>query len=292
MDRTRNVVAWSTAQISTGHWRSTVYFKRINERGDDRCWFSHGRKMTKSHALLHRTNATFRAARVEACDGKYPGRIRFLLNNPRRETCLLRFPGLSAIGILVGGECRRKPGRLGRTGGINNSSSSSNLVYSSFIPKRYVDIHERKEMKNPRPHTKKIHRRQRARCAELEGWGPLYKGKRRKRGARKKWRKLHDALLSDPLLRLPRNPPVQPGRRGFLHILVSHERMRRKRGSPSRASYSYSLSLSSRYSICLPSSLSRSPHLLRPGGTRYGRYFNQGQVAKWLEYCLGCKKSH
>ena len=32
--------------------------------------------------------------------------------------------------------------------------------------------------------------------------------------------------------------------------------------------------------------------LLRPVGTRYGRIFNQGQVAKWLGYCSGCKKSH
>ena len=83
MDRTRNAIAKTAAQITTGHWRSAVYLKRIRKRGDDRCWFCQERKMTRSHALLHCTNAKLRAAREEAWDGKHPGSIRVLLMNPR-----------------------------------------------------------------------------------------------------------------------------------------------------------------------------------------------------------------
>ena len=39
MDRTRNAIARTAAQIRTGHRRSAVYLKRIKKRGDDRCWF-------------------------------------------------------------------------------------------------------------------------------------------------------------------------------------------------------------------------------------------------------------
>ena len=112
MDRTRNAIARTAAQIRTGHWRSAVYFKRIKKRGDDRCWFCHERKMTKSHALLHCTNDTLRAARAEAWEGKDPGNIRVLLNNPRWERCLLRFLELSGVGKVGGrGRCRRNAGR-------------------------------------------------------------------------------------------------------------------------------------------------------------------------------------
>ena len=64
----------------------------------------HERKMTKSHALLHCTNAKLRAARVEAREGKDPKSIRVLLNNPRWERRLLRFLELSGVGRLAGNE--------------------------------------------------------------------------------------------------------------------------------------------------------------------------------------------
>ena len=83
MDRTRNAIARTAARIRTDHWRSAVYLKRIKKRGDDQCWFCHERKMTRSHTLLHCTNGNLRAARAEAWEGKDPGSIRVLLNNPR-----------------------------------------------------------------------------------------------------------------------------------------------------------------------------------------------------------------
>jgi hypothetical protein len=58
MDQTRNAIARTAAQIRTGHWRSAVYFKRVRQRKDDKCWFcKEGAKMTRSHALLHCPNA-------------------------------------------------------------------------------------------------------------------------------------------------------------------------------------------------------------------------------------------
>ena len=71
----KNAIARTAAQIRTGHWRSAVYLKRIKKRGDDRCWFCYERKMTRSRALLHCTNAKLRAARAEAWEGKNPGSI-------------------------------------------------------------------------------------------------------------------------------------------------------------------------------------------------------------------------
>ena len=76
----------------------------LKKRGDDRCWFCHECKMTRSHALLHCTNDKLRAARAEAWKGKDPGSIRVLLNNPRWERRLLRFLELSEAGRLVGDE--------------------------------------------------------------------------------------------------------------------------------------------------------------------------------------------
>ena len=60
--------------------------------------------MTSSHALLHCTNDKLRAARAEVWEGKDPGSIRVLLNNPRWERRLLRFLELSRVGELVGDE--------------------------------------------------------------------------------------------------------------------------------------------------------------------------------------------
>ena len=113
MGHTRNAIARTAAQIRTGHWRSTVYFKRIRRRGDDGCWFCHERKMTRSHALLHCTSDNLRAARAEAWEGKDPGSIRVLLNNPRWERRLLRFLELSGWEGWWKGKVWKKPGPLG-----------------------------------------------------------------------------------------------------------------------------------------------------------------------------------
>jgi hypothetical protein len=55
LDRARNSLARTVAQIRTGHWRSAVYLKRIRKRTSDHCWFCNNknRKMTRSHVLLH-----------------------------------------------------------------------------------------------------------------------------------------------------------------------------------------------------------------------------------------------
>ena len=47
--------------------------------------------------------------------------------------------------------------------------------------------------------------------------GALYKGK-----TERKKRKVHSALLGDPLLRLPRDPPVHLSGPGFFHIFPLH----------------------------------------------------------------------
>jgi hypothetical protein len=51
MDRARNAIARTAAQIRTGHWRSAVYFERTRKRKDDKCRFCEGKaRMTRSHA--------------------------------------------------------------------------------------------------------------------------------------------------------------------------------------------------------------------------------------------------
>jgi hypothetical protein len=42
LDRARNNLARTAAQIRTGHWRSAVYLKRIRKRRDDKCWYYPG----------------------------------------------------------------------------------------------------------------------------------------------------------------------------------------------------------------------------------------------------------
>jgi hypothetical protein len=92
MDRARNAIARTAAQMRTGHWRSAVYFRRTRKRKDDTCRFWEGKaRMTRSHALRHCPNATLAAARVEAWEGRNPGRARVQLANPRWESGLLRF---------------------------------------------------------------------------------------------------------------------------------------------------------------------------------------------------------
>ena len=138
MDRTKNAIARTAAQIWTGHWRSAVYFKRIEKRGDDRCWFCHERKMTRSRALLHCANDELRAAPVEAWEGKDPGSIRLLLNNPRWEKRLLRILELSGWEGWWKGTIWTKPGLLGWTGGSRGRQrrgSPSRALYTIlFFP--------------------------------------------------------------------------------------------------------------------------------------------------------------
>jgi hypothetical protein len=111
MDRARNAIARTAAQIRTGHWRSAVYFRRTRKRKDDGCWFcERGARITRSHALLHLPNATLAAARVEAWEGRNPGGIRVLLSNPRWESRLLRFLELSGARRRVEGGGRRGQG--------------------------------------------------------------------------------------------------------------------------------------------------------------------------------------
>ena len=50
------------------------------------------------------TNDNLHAARAEAWEGKDPGSIRVLLNNPRWERRLLRFLEPPEVGRLVEGE--------------------------------------------------------------------------------------------------------------------------------------------------------------------------------------------
>jgi len=88
----KNILARTVTQIRTGHWRSAVFLKRIRKCRDDNCWFCKRPKMTRSHVLLHCTIAQLRAAREEAWEGKDPGGIRVLLNNPRWERRWYRTP--------------------------------------------------------------------------------------------------------------------------------------------------------------------------------------------------------
>jgi ribonuclease HI len=104
MDRARNSIARTAAQIRTGHWRSAIYLSRIRKRRDESCWFCEGKaRMTRSHALLHCPNATLAAARVEAWEGRNPGSIGILLSSPRWEGRLLRYLELSGVGRFVEG---------------------------------------------------------------------------------------------------------------------------------------------------------------------------------------------
>jgi hypothetical protein len=104
VNRARNYIARTAAQIRTGHWRSAVYFSRIRKRRDESCWFCEGKaRKTRSHALFHCPNASLAAARVEAWEGWNPRSIGVLLSSPRWEGRLLRHLQLSGVGRLVEG---------------------------------------------------------------------------------------------------------------------------------------------------------------------------------------------
>jgi hypothetical protein len=54
LDRARNSIARTAAQIRTGHWRSAVYLKRIRKRETDHCWLCEvlGRINTGCHGHM------------------------------------------------------------------------------------------------------------------------------------------------------------------------------------------------------------------------------------------------
>jgi hypothetical protein len=78
MDRAKNGIARTAAQIRTGHWRSAVYLKGIKRHREDRCWFCRDQhRMTRSHVLLHCHNDKIRAAREKAWEGKGPSGVTY-----------------------------------------------------------------------------------------------------------------------------------------------------------------------------------------------------------------------
>jgi hypothetical protein len=85
LDRAKNAITRTAAQIWTGHWRTATYLKRIRKRADDKFWFCSGSvRMTRSHVLLY-CPKRLRLARLEAWEGKDAGGVRVLLANPRWE---------------------------------------------------------------------------------------------------------------------------------------------------------------------------------------------------------------
>jgi hypothetical protein len=106
LDKARNALARTAAQIRTGHWRSAVYLKRTRKRQDDECWFCTGgpsrpARMSRSHVLLYYPNEKLVAARMEAWEGKDPGGVRVLLVNPRWEQRFLKFLEFSGVGRVT-----------------------------------------------------------------------------------------------------------------------------------------------------------------------------------------------
>jgi ribonuclease HI len=83
IDGAHNFIAQAAAQITTGHWRSATYLKRIKKRTNDDCWFCKGgAAMTRSHVLLHCPSA-----RMSGQDGsvgrKGPRRTAFPSDQPQ-----------------------------------------------------------------------------------------------------------------------------------------------------------------------------------------------------------------
>jgi hypothetical protein len=103
LDKERNSLARTVAQIRCGHWRSAAYFKRIRRRPTDHCWFCNdkNRKMTRSHTLLHCPNERLAEARRQSWGNTPPSGIKALLANPRWESRLLHFLELSGVGRIV-----------------------------------------------------------------------------------------------------------------------------------------------------------------------------------------------
>jgi hypothetical protein len=88
LDRARNSIARTVAQIGTGHWRSAGYLKRIRKRETDHCWLGDGigrdrHRMSRAHVLMNCRNPQVAAARTKAWEGKHPRIVWRLLADPR-----------------------------------------------------------------------------------------------------------------------------------------------------------------------------------------------------------------
>jgi len=95
LDKVRNTIARTVAQICTGHWRSAEYLKRIRKGADDKCWFCQGRsRMTGRMSCFPR----LAAARVEAWEGRNPGSAHVLLSNPRWGEAADEIPRVVGVG--------------------------------------------------------------------------------------------------------------------------------------------------------------------------------------------------
>jgi len=93
LDKARNAIARTAAQIRTGHWLCTFTesaSETMTSAGSARALH----KMTRSHVLSHCKNQRLRSARLEAWEGKEPGGVRVLLANPRWERLFVRFLGV------------------------------------------------------------------------------------------------------------------------------------------------------------------------------------------------------
>jgi hypothetical protein len=101
LDGAEKSIASVIAQIRTGHWRSTSYFKRIRKRTDDHCWFCNKRtqKMSRSHNRLH--CPALEADRNKVWGNIRPKGVRALLANPRWESRSVYFLKLPGVGRVV-----------------------------------------------------------------------------------------------------------------------------------------------------------------------------------------------
>jgi hypothetical protein len=79
LDKMRNALARTAAQIRTDHWRSAVYLKRIRKMVDDKCWFCQGLATSyfiariKDFGWLGRRRGKERIPEVSGCCQPIPG---------------------------------------------------------------------------------------------------------------------------------------------------------------------------------------------------------------------------
>lgn len=88
----------------------------------------------------------------------------------------------------------------------------------SFIPSEYVDVHEIKEKEKTTHIIPKKSFNPSARGEQSSMDGVLLKRK-----TKGKNRKIHSALLGDPLIRFSSDPPIQPRGPGFFQVFLAHE---------------------------------------------------------------------
>jgi hypothetical protein len=68
LDKAKNSLARTVAQIRSGHWRSAIYLKRIRKSTTEHCWFCKikDRRVTRPHVLLHCPDEGLTAGRSQA----------------------------------------------------------------------------------------------------------------------------------------------------------------------------------------------------------------------------------